>query len=251
MENAAKALSIAGGILIALIILAGLIYTFQRMSEIPDRQNYIKEVEEMEEFNRQFEAYQKKLMYGVDVISCLNKVIDNNKKSEEYAYGRYNVKISIELKSPIEDDIRIYYFDGKEERQHTSGYESNVTYQKAFGKDSSQMSGSVKVETIESYITKGKSFPIKLTNSDKTKETLEALSSLTAGNLKKQYSNPDVSKIENIKKIDDKNNWIRIEWYTSAYNFKNKKFKCTGITYNDEGRIDSISFEEYILNRSN
>lgn len=36
--------------------------------------------EEIKAFNDGFEAYNKKLMYGIDVISVLNKAIDNNEK---------------------------------------------------------------------------------------------------------------------------------------------------------------------------
>lgn len=122
MENAAKALGIAGGVLIAIIILAGLLYTFKRMSQIPEQQEYQKEVQELSKFNQQFEAYNKKLMYGVDVVSCLNKVIDNNKKSKEYADGAYDIEISIKINSPVYDRFEIYYIDSnlKKETQMTA-----------------------------------------------------------------------------------------------------------------------------------
>lgn len=122
MENAAKALGIAGGVLIAIVILASLLYTFKRMSQIPEQQEYQKEVQELSKFNQQFEAYNKKLMYGVDVVSCLNKVIDNNKKSKEYADGAYDIKISITINSPVYDRFEIYYITSKlkKETQMTS-----------------------------------------------------------------------------------------------------------------------------------
>ena len=36
--------------------------------------------EEILAFNQGFEAYNKKLMYGSDVVSVINKAIDNNKR---------------------------------------------------------------------------------------------------------------------------------------------------------------------------
>lgn len=122
MENAAKALGIAGGVLIAIIILAGLLYTFKRMSQIPEQQEYEKETQELSKFNQQFEVYNKKLMYGVDVVSCLNKVRDNNKKSQDYVDGAYDIEISIKINSPVYDRFEIYYITSKlkKETQMTS-----------------------------------------------------------------------------------------------------------------------------------
>lgn len=251
MENAAKALSIAGGILIALIIFASLIFTFRRMSQIPDRQNFLKEVEEMEEFNRQFEAYQKKLMYGVDVISCLNKVIDNNTKSEDYAYGRYNVKIEITIKSSIEDKVEVWYFDddrGKKPEERI--LEKNIdigTFGDIFGKNFATSN----ISNIKNYTNinpKSEYIWIEVKSGKKTYIYENSKYLTDDAKVLKQLSEDTVNmqKVATNPNKDDIRNWSKVIWYTSAYNFKNKKFKCTGITYNDEGRINSISFEEYV-----
>lgn len=250
MENAAKALSIAGGILIALIILAGLIYTFQKMSEIPDRQNYIKEVQEIEEFNRQFEAYQKKLMYGVDVISCLNKVIDNNTKSEEYENGIYNVEIKITIKSNIEDKIEVWKFDDKGKERIDTEDRDIGTFSKIFG-DSfstslvSNIKGSTQVNSRTDYCWLKINKEVTYTyfknediEKDKNASVLKALSDATV----------DMQKVATNPNKDDIKNWSKVVWYTSAYNFKNKKFRCTNISYSTEGRVNKISFEEVLNN---
>ncbi len=87
MENASKALLIAGGILIALIIISMLILMFSRIANIKKNQEEQTKIEQLSAFNAQFEAYNKKLMYGVDVITLINKVVENNKKyssNEDY-----------------------------------------------------------------------------------------------------------------------------------------------------------------------
>lgn len=80
MENASKALLIAGGVLIALIIITMFIMMFSRISNIQKEQEEQTKIEQLTAFNEEFEAYNKKVMYGVDVITLINKVAENNKK---------------------------------------------------------------------------------------------------------------------------------------------------------------------------
>lgn len=80
MENASKALLIAGGVLIALIILTMLIMMFNSMSNMQKEQEEQTKIEQIAAFNSEFEAYNKKVMYGTDVITLINKVAENNKK---------------------------------------------------------------------------------------------------------------------------------------------------------------------------
>lgn len=80
MENASKALMIAGGILVALIIITMFLMMFNNLSNIKKEQEEAVKVEQVEAFNAEFEAYNKKVMYGVDVITLINKVAENNKK---------------------------------------------------------------------------------------------------------------------------------------------------------------------------
>ena len=80
MENASKALLIAGGVLIAIIIITMFIMMFNRLSSIQKEQEEQTKIEQLAAFNAEYEAFNKKVMYGVDVITLINKVADNNKK---------------------------------------------------------------------------------------------------------------------------------------------------------------------------
>lgn len=79
MENASKALLIAGGVLIAIIIITMFIMMFSRISSIQKEQQEQTRIEQLAAFNAEFEAYNKKAMYGTDVITLINKVAENNK----------------------------------------------------------------------------------------------------------------------------------------------------------------------------
>ena len=94
MENASKALLIAGGILIALIILTTFILMFNKMSTLQEEQEEQIKVEQLAAFNGEFEAFNKKIMYGTDVITLINKAVENN---EKYAGNtEYQIIVTLE-----------------------------------------------------------------------------------------------------------------------------------------------------------
>ena len=100
MENATKALIIAGSIFLAIIIITIAIVMFTNMSSSQSEDEQRRLVEQLKDFNKEYESYAKGRMYGVDVISILNKAINNNINSEE------NGKITIEI--TLHDDLAPY-----------------------------------------------------------------------------------------------------------------------------------------------
>ncbi len=101
MENASKALIIAGGILLALLILSVLIYVGTTLSNMANQQNQSKQLEQTAEFNRTYEAYNRSRLYGTDVISVVNRAIDYNKQldADEEEYFINIVIITLEGKT--------------------------------------------------------------------------------------------------------------------------------------------------------
>lgn len=97
MENASKALLMAGGILIALLIIAVLVYTFGTMSNFFKEQQTEEEIEQLTAFNNQYEAYNRKLLRGTDVVSVINKAISNNEKYGPNGYNETNYLIQVEF----------------------------------------------------------------------------------------------------------------------------------------------------------
>lgn len=83
MENASKALLIAAGIFFAMLILTMIMYMSGKITEIGEVQESKRAAEQLAAFNAEYEAYNKKLMYGTDVITVVNKAIENNKKLTE------------------------------------------------------------------------------------------------------------------------------------------------------------------------
>lgn len=75
MENASKAIIIAGGILIGVIILTTLVLVFNSMGGAYEEREDALLIEQLEEYNRQFNKYDKSL-YGSELLSLANLVYD-------------------------------------------------------------------------------------------------------------------------------------------------------------------------------
>jgi len=87
MENATHALLIAGGILFALLTLSLLVYMFNNMALMQNAKTDKKEAEALADWNMQWESYNKQYLYGLEVLTVINKAEDNNNQynnSEEY-----------------------------------------------------------------------------------------------------------------------------------------------------------------------
>ena len=97
MENASKALLIAGSILISLIVIGAFILIMQ---EISDYQN-INDDAEMEqqtlEFNNLYSTYNRSDIRGNDIISLMNRVVDYNTRyaSSEVGFTKMGIKIDV------------------------------------------------------------------------------------------------------------------------------------------------------------
>ena len=81
MENASKALLMAGGILIALLTISVLVFAFNRMSATQRVSNQDTAEQTTIEFNNQFSTYNNDKVRGSDLYSCLNKAVDYNRRN--------------------------------------------------------------------------------------------------------------------------------------------------------------------------
>lgn len=95
MENAAKALIMAGEILIAVLVIGVLVYGYSSMAHLSKEQENDTVQKQLVAFNKEYESYNRKLLRGVDVISVINKATDNNKKHENEEY--YKINITFEM----------------------------------------------------------------------------------------------------------------------------------------------------------
>ena len=84
MENASKALLMAGGMLLAILILTLLIYAWNLFSDYQSSDDRLANIENTTKFNQQFTNYDRDDVQGYELISLVNQVVDyNQRKSTE------------------------------------------------------------------------------------------------------------------------------------------------------------------------
>lgn len=255
-----KALIMVASVLLAMIVIAFMTFTFNRTGTWATTQDQEKLTEQIQKFNKEYEAYDKDLMYGVDVISCLNKVLANNDKitNEKVINGEkydvsYAVNAEVEITSDMQESIIVMYRQRGASRENTQEVGENFEFGELFDKFQqyteisenieSRFVNELKSQIKSSGLEKNKSYPITYGYKEGTGENLEKTL--------RQYlklSN-DLSKtIKNtgdIKEDAEGRIWTRVIYRSALYDMKTKKFKCTGIEYNDQtGRVKKISFKE-------
>ena len=128
MENAAKALLIAGGVLISLLVITFLIYMLGHVRTIRNAEAEKVEVEKLQKFNQEYEAYNRTVMFGADVLSLVHKMKDNN------VSGNYKMNCTVKI------DEKTYSLSDEELETKLSENKTNpykctgITYDSETGK---------------------------------------------------------------------------------------------------------------------
>ncbi len=119
MENASKALMMAGGMLIALLIIGSVMLMFNQIGNYQKANSDSDKNSQLASFNQEFLRYADgEKIKGVDIISVANKVADYNKKSGLINSVDYDKKMELEINlapSPNNDFIKKYGTNGESE----------------------------------------------------------------------------------------------------------------------------------------
>ena len=139
MENSSYALYIAVGTLIGIAVLSLVLFRWRQIGSYEKSKDEALEIKNKAAFNAEYEAYNKKLMYGTDVLSCLNKAQNNNQR---YVYNNYYgtdsanigkddrveffIDVQVKISSTLCDNVKAYYKDktGKYQRAVGLGTDS-------------------------------------------------------------------------------------------------------------------------------
>lgn len=113
MENASKAIIIAGGILIALIIISLLVLLFNQIGNVYSEQDKAISEKQLAEYNRKFAIYDNnKGLYGSELLSLANLTTDYNKKLLDSVNG--NLDDNFYKDNEIKITVTIYNITGSE-----------------------------------------------------------------------------------------------------------------------------------------
>lgn len=115
MENATKAFIIAAGMLFAMLIVSLLVWVYNNISATEKTKVDTETMEQIVDFNKQFEAYNKNTVRGYQMISLVNLAKDMNERYKEDD-GYYRVEVI--LKKP----------DGPNEKELPNPNNKDITY---------------------------------------------------------------------------------------------------------------------------
>lgn len=100
MENATKALEMAASVLIGLLIIGALVFVYTKISQTKQVEQDSLSSQQAADFNKKFEAYNRNGVYGSELLSLANLIVDyNNKEANEVkGYKEITLEVSIKVK---------------------------------------------------------------------------------------------------------------------------------------------------------
>jgi len=271
MEHANKAIIMAFGMLVAVMILGTIAYVFTRLKALPTQDDEIDTVEQRRLFNQEYEVYDKKIMYGVDVISVLNKAQSNNEKYIEgnFLSGNlyntdYIINIVVNFTKPLDETIEVTYLQntvgGVSEIQYATGGPAGVVAKNVFkapksdyqsliyGSQNYWNSLRLEAKTINTTVARGatktspKTYQLlsgsTISKPDSDGKTHYTNAMIEGDSVLKQLLTQSATMSQSIRntgnnKYNMGEGWNRATWYPAIYSLKTKKFKCEGekVTY--------------------
>lgn len=107
MENASRALVIAGGVLLSLIIIGVVMFAYRGITSLQKEKDISLSNEQVSKINEQIEKYTKKsVIYGSEVLSICNAIEDYSRKyPESEGYPKITAKIKIKAADGKDNDI--------------------------------------------------------------------------------------------------------------------------------------------------
>ena len=132
MENATKALTMAGGVLIALMIVSMLLFMFSNLSSYQNQNDASVKQTQIAEFNNQYMPYDKNNLTLMELKSVYNKIMSHNSKNptETIETNIKNIYSNIEedFETIDEQDKRKKKFKCIEIGYDTSGKINNMNF---------------------------------------------------------------------------------------------------------------------------
>lgn len=207
MENASKALMMAGTVLIALMVISALVFMYRDLTSEKRQESENQKVEETAEFNKSFESYEKDLK-GTQMFSIANKIIDYNEK--------YAGKDGYE-----EITLTVHTDRGNKNAQYYADLQANVDKM-----INEKYKSSSNLEAL--YEARN--------NETSTDEKTRTQAEQTIKELQKELGDKYNAAYQNVRK-----DWNQ---YSKYKDLKTKTYKSDGITYYSNGRIKTMIYTQ-------
>lgn len=231
MENAAKALLIAAGILIVIMILTLVMGLWNQISTYYTEKHNTKMLEQTVEFNSKFDNYNGKTIRGNELISIINRIIDyNNFQSDMVGYER--IKISIDLLGHAEDltydNTELLFTDVVSNTSNDVAIKRISELSATITSASSGIRGMTDLK-LQKLVSEIHNIALVNPDSEAKKDRAEKLTKILG------YTISETDNVDNIVKATKQ--------YYQLTQFKRAMFKCTNISYNQtNGRVNEMTF---------
>ena len=232
MENAAKALLIAAGVLVGLIVISLIMVSYMRISNYYNEKEKAEISEQLIAFNEQYISYNREDVRGTDIISLVNKIINFNTLKEEEPI---TIEITIYTKEHEKEANSFYYGIGKPGDSTKVLIDINKVYASHPGIGQKYIrdmfDSAIALESNNNY-SQGRSTKLAanmstLMGENTRKDPMELLKEL-----KINATKADLPNIQN-----------DILKYYQYNQFKRAHFNCTELKYTSAGRVKSFNFE--------
>lgn len=245
MENASKALIIAGSVLIALIIIGALILMFSNLTAYQRNNTQTTREAQITEFNREYETYDRNNVRGSELYSLLNKVIDYNRRQstegtgwadqgKDINYEAMEIKFSLDN---VSNNLIADNSKGKlliKNNSYTVN-KSNNSFENSIKNEIDRLENTYGQDSLTNLTTNLTAIFISDRSQQSEKE--KAVRDFNVASKKL-----DISSFDEI----DEDSTIRedVYKYYEYIQFKRAYFNCTNVKYNSKtGRIISMEFE--------
>lgn len=262
MENAAKALLIAGGMLILILVISLLVVFRGQLAAYMEQQHDEKLIRQAVEFNNKFADYQGKDVRGNELISIMNRIIDyNSLQAEQYGFEKIAITVDIgnsqnlweKLKYNKKDES-IFSTTGNYITNQNGNNDTNISKLTGLSAELVQNSGIPRIDDNKLQRLSANIAVIFAESNDADKlNRAQKLTSILGYRVNEEgYT---VDKNGNKVSIDEANSYIldKVKTATSKYyqltQFKRIMFTCTEIKYDAEsservnGRINGMKFK--------
>lgn len=236
MDNASKALIMAGGMLLAMLILALLMYAWSLFSEYQTSQDDLVEIENTAKFNEQFMQYDRNDVQGYEILSLVNKVVDYNYRKSNDVNAKNDKKYN-----PITIDINI-----PDPSVFTEGSEPN----QLFDVNKKQYRQSNTINQFNSIIRDATDIEARYGGSDSATRLSKAISTIYSSDTKEENAIKKFNSLSTKTKVNNMTELIREKPYVYKYyeyvQFKRTIFKSnsTKIEYDSiSGRVSYMCFD--------
>lgn len=228
MENASKALIMAGSVLIAILVIGILVFGYNQMSNIEQTKEDSEYIDKMQEYMIRFEQFNRgkdNPLYGSELLSLANLQEDYNESDARIDVGYDKIIINVKINKSIDKD---YFSAGNHDISEILNYKDKLLENISEYEKPKYNKKSVKYYSKKSYREIAVDFEIDVPSNWGNDLISELL-----------YKDSKTSKL-----MQDIQEYINLETIYNQFR-TGKKFYCENVEYNKyNGRLKEMNFVE-------